>query len=246
MNQQTLRLCGRSITLCLSLLLLAVAVSAQCSDVTLGLREPLSSSLTNQGNLLVSETGNAALHSGRISIVDPLGNRRTLIDGLPSAINDVNEPAGPAGIFMDLGDALHKLSNAFPYRVTETTTTSAGGQTAGNETTRVLDFAAADRYRVKLSSGDGDEVELITIGDKSYSKEDGKWTEEPKAQKQNQRVDLEKNLADAIKDVTYAGPETINGISCFVYNYTIQMAGYAGTGKTCVRASDGLPLQSDS
>ena len=147
---------------------------------------------------------------------------------------------------MDLGDALHKLSNAFPYRVTETTTTSAGGQTAGNETTRVLDFAAADRYRVKLSGGDGGEVELITIGDKSYSKEDGKWSEEPNAKKQNQRVDLEKNLADAIKDVTYAGPETINGISCFVYNYTIQMAGYAGTGKTYVRASDGLPLQSDS
>ncbi len=105
----------------------------------------------------------------------------------------------------DLGDALHKQSNAFPYRVTETTTTSAGGQTAGNETTRVLDFAAADRYRVKLSGGDGGEVELITIGDKSYSKEDGKWTEEPNAKKQNQRVDLEKNLADAIKDVTYAG-----------------------------------------
>jgi len=146
----------------------------------------------------------------------------------------------------DLSEALHKLSNAFPYRVTETTTTSAGSQAAANETTRVLDFAAADRYRVKLSGGDGGEVELITIGDKSYSKEDGKWTEEPKAQKQNQRVDLEKNLADAIKDVTYAGPETINGISCFVYNYTIQMAGYAGTGKTCVRASDGLPLQSDS
>jgi hypothetical protein len=100
MNQKTLKLCGRSITLCLSLPLLCVSVSAQCSDVTSGLREPLSSSLTNQGNLLVSETGNAALHSGRISIVDPLGNRRTLIDGLPSAINDVNEPSGPAGIFM--------------------------------------------------------------------------------------------------------------------------------------------------
>jgi len=100
MNHQTLKLCVRSITLCFSFFLLAVSVSAQCSDVTSGLREPLSSSLTNQGNLLVSETGNAALHSGRISIVDPLGNRRTLIDGLPSAINDVNEPAGPAGIFM--------------------------------------------------------------------------------------------------------------------------------------------------
>jgi len=145
----------------------------------------------------------------------------------------------------DLGDALHKLSNAFPYRVTETTTTSAGGQ-AANETTRVLDFAAADRYRVKLTGGDGGEVELITIGDKNYSKEDGKWTEEPNAQRQNQKVDVEKNLAEAIKDVTYAGPETINGVSCFVYNYTIQMAGYAGTGKTCVRASDGMPIQSDS
>jgi hypothetical protein len=146
----------------------------------------------------------------------------------------------------DLGEALHKLSNAFPYRVTETTTTSAGSQAAGNETTRVLDFAAADRYRVKLSDGKGGDLELITIGDKNYSKEDGKWTEEHNAQKQNQRVDLEKNLADAIKDVTYVGPETVNGVSCFVYNYTIQMAGYAGTGKTYVRASDGLPLQSDS
>jgi len=146
----------------------------------------------------------------------------------------------------DLGDALHKLSNAFPYRVTETTTTSSSGQAAANETTRVLDFVAADRYRVKLSGGEGSDIELITIGDKSYSKEDGKWTEDPNPQKQNQRVDLEKNLADAIKDVTYAGPETVNGVSCFVYNYTIQMAGYAGTGKTYVRASDGLPLQSDS
>jgi hypothetical protein len=145
----------------------------------------------------------------------------------------------------DLGDALHKLSNTFPYRVTETTTTSAGGQAAGSETTRVVDFTAADRYRVKLSSEGGD-LELITIGDKNYSKVDGKWTEEPNPKKQNQRVDLEKNLADAIKDVTYVGPETVNGVSCFVYNYTIQMAGYAGTGKTCVRASDGLPLQSDS
>jgi len=100
MNHQTLKLCVRSITLCFSFFLLVTSVSAQCSDVALGLREPLSSSLTNQDNLLVSETGTAALHSGRISIVDSLGNRRTLIDGLPSAINDVNEPSGPAGIFM--------------------------------------------------------------------------------------------------------------------------------------------------
>src|SRR6185503_10452104 len=34
------------------------------------------------------------------SIVDSFGSRRTLLDGLPSAINDVGEPSGPAGIFM--------------------------------------------------------------------------------------------------------------------------------------------------
>jgi hypothetical protein len=81
-------------------LLAGAQANAQCTEVTSGLREPLGTALTNQGNLLVSETGTTALHSGRISIVDPSGNRRTLLDGLPSAINDVGEPSGPAGLFM--------------------------------------------------------------------------------------------------------------------------------------------------
>lgn len=100
MNQVKVKLFVYAISVCVSLLLLTVSVSAQCVDVSFGLREPLGSALTNQGNLLVSETGTAALRSGRISIIDRLGNRRTLLDGLPSAINDVAEPSGPAGIFM--------------------------------------------------------------------------------------------------------------------------------------------------
>lgn len=99
MNLQMLRI-RHFITLVISLCLFSVPVFAQCSDVILGLRQPLGAALTNQGNLLVSETGTVALHSGRISIIDQAGNRRTLLDGLPSAINDVNEPSGPAGIFM--------------------------------------------------------------------------------------------------------------------------------------------------
>jgi len=78
----------------------APQASAQCNEVVSGLREPLGTALTNQGNLLVSETGTTAPNSGRISIVDSSGNRRTLLDGLPSAINDVGEPSGPAGLFM--------------------------------------------------------------------------------------------------------------------------------------------------
>lgn len=104
MNTHKLRLFTPiSFSLALSVLtvLLATAqASAQCTQVISGLREPLGTALSNQGNLLVSETGTSAPNSGRISILDASGNRRTLLDGLPSAINDVNEPSGPAGLFM--------------------------------------------------------------------------------------------------------------------------------------------------
>jgi hypothetical protein len=75
---------------------------AQCpvTEVASGLRSPLGITQSNQGNLLVSETGNGTTHSGRIAIIDTSGNGRTLLDGLPSALNDVNEPSGPAGVFM--------------------------------------------------------------------------------------------------------------------------------------------------
>jgi hypothetical protein len=100
MKRQTLRCFAYTMALSFSLLLPAASAYSQCADVISGLREPLGTALTNQGNLLVSETGTVALNSGRISIVDANGNRRTLLAGLPSAINDVNEPSGPAGIFM--------------------------------------------------------------------------------------------------------------------------------------------------
>jgi hypothetical protein len=100
MNRQSLRFLTFTLALTISLLVTAAPANAQCSQVTSGLRQPLGIALTNEGNLLVSETGTTALHSGRISIVDPIGDRRTLLDGLPSAINDVNEPSGPAGLFM--------------------------------------------------------------------------------------------------------------------------------------------------
>ena len=92
-----------SLTLFAAITLFAgLQASAQCpvTEVTSGLQIPLGITQSNQGNLIVSETGTRALHSGRISIVDRFGTRRTLLGGLPSAINDVNEPSGPAGVFM--------------------------------------------------------------------------------------------------------------------------------------------------
>ena len=77
-------------------------VGAQCPApvLTSGLEGPLGITLSNQDNLLVSETGTMALSSGRISIVEPNGHRRTLLGGLPSGLNDVGDPSGPAGLFM--------------------------------------------------------------------------------------------------------------------------------------------------
>ena len=92
-----------SLALAASAILLAGAqASAQCpaTPLTSGLQIPLGISQSNEGNLLVSETGTSTPNTGRISIVGLNGTRRTLLDGLPSGLNDVNEPSGPAGLFM--------------------------------------------------------------------------------------------------------------------------------------------------
>ena len=80
----------------------SVHVQAQCppDELISGLQIPLGITQSNTRNLLVSETGTRVSNTGRISIVDLDGNRWTLLDGLPSGINDVNAPSGPAGLFM--------------------------------------------------------------------------------------------------------------------------------------------------
>jgi hypothetical protein len=90
-----------SLALVATILFASLQVSAQCSQVIAGLRTPLGIVPAKSGNFLVSESGTVnVLHSGRISIIDGAGHRRTLIDGLPSANNDINEPSGPAGLYL--------------------------------------------------------------------------------------------------------------------------------------------------
>jgi hypothetical protein len=91
----------------LSLVVAAVActlasgqVYAQtCTQFASGLEFPLAITQSNQGNLLVSESGGSP-NTGRISIVDSSGNRRTLLAGLPSGLSDVGDPDGPGGLFL--------------------------------------------------------------------------------------------------------------------------------------------------
>lgn len=88
--------------LAITIFMPVLSAKAQCPPnvLTSGLRTPLGITQSNQNNLIVSESGTSVLHSGRISIVEPDGARRTLLDGLPSGPNDIGEPSGPAGVFM--------------------------------------------------------------------------------------------------------------------------------------------------
>ncbi len=91
-----------SLLLAVTFLLSVIQVHAQCPPdvVTSGLQFPIGLAQTNKGDLLVAEGGTTTPNTGRISIVDQSGHRRTLLAGLPSGINDVLEPSGPAGLFM--------------------------------------------------------------------------------------------------------------------------------------------------
>src|SRR5260370_26345760 len=82
------------------LLLMTPAAKAQCSVTYSGLQGPIGIVQSNTGNLVVTESGTAVPNTGRISIVDLAGNRRTLLSGLPSGINDVGGVSGPAGLFL--------------------------------------------------------------------------------------------------------------------------------------------------
>jgi hypothetical protein len=83
-------------------LLGGAAGAADCEVVASGLRSPIGSAFTNQGNLVVSETGITNVPaSGRVSIVSPDGGRRTLLDGLPQGTNAAGgDASGPNSLAM--------------------------------------------------------------------------------------------------------------------------------------------------
>jgi hypothetical protein len=152
----------------------------------------------------------------------------------------------------DVVDALRKLKTAYPYRLTETMSATANGQMAMPESTRVVEFAAADRSHMKWTGGQGGDVEAISIGEKHYWFENGKWTEGtiPSSKGADRGADFASRLAEMVKEVKYVGPENLNGLPCFVYTCTFEttLSGqtYAGTSKVWIGADDGLLHQSDS
>lgn len=85
---------------CAAVMLVCVsaAVAQTATVLATGLQNPIKLILGPRQNLLVAENGTAP-NSGRISLVDRSGKRRTIIDGLPSGLSSPNnDPDGVDGI----------------------------------------------------------------------------------------------------------------------------------------------------
>lgn len=108
---------------CAFILFTVHIANAQCpvTVVAGGLQAPIGITQSNQGRFFVSETGPPVVNSGRISIVDTDGLRRTLLSGLPSAIGSNADFSGPTGVFMRgrtlyvlIGEGNSTLPGPFP------------------------------------------------------------------------------------------------------------------------------------
>ncbi|HEY0430097.1 MAG TPA: ScyD/ScyE family protein [Pyrinomonadaceae bacterium] len=88
------------ITGCLLLAGTTHILGQAASVFTTGLQAPTKIITAGESHLLVAETGTGAPNTSRISMVDrTTGARQTLIDGLPSAFNTVEQsPSGASGI----------------------------------------------------------------------------------------------------------------------------------------------------
>lgn len=82
-------------------LMMGVSVNAQTvTVVATGLKRPTKVIFSEQGNVLIAEAG-TGIRDGRISVFNPQTSiRRTLLDGLPSAVGRFNLPQGPSGLVM--------------------------------------------------------------------------------------------------------------------------------------------------
>ena len=174
----------------LVLALFAAEASAQlCPGTTVvsDLRRPIGLALSNQGNVLVSETGTPTPNSGRLSIVSPGGARRTLLDGLPSGIGDVGDPSGPSGVIIrgrtaylliGIGDSAlaapvpgRQLPNPNPSSPIFSSvlaihfSAAVEKRTAGFTLSQADQEALAAGETVTLSNGGGDSVTIELVAD---------------------------------------------------------------------------------
>jgi DNA-binding beta-propeller fold protein YncE len=100
-SMQRLAIAFGSLSVCFAACLRAQTPCPDVGVIATGLLGPAKIIQTPLGNFLVAEVGPPnQLNSARVSIVDRNGNRRTLLEGLPSARAFVGDPTGTSGLYL--------------------------------------------------------------------------------------------------------------------------------------------------
>lgn len=166
-----------------------VSANAQCvgSTLTGGLEGPSKLIQTQLGNLIVAETGTPAPNSARVSIVDLNGNRRTLLEGLPSGTNSIGDLSGASGVFLQ-GRTLYvvngegnatlpgpipgtELPNPNPNSPIMSSILAVHFSAHAEEITSGFVLTAADHQALKdgetltFSNGGGDKITVFLVAD---------------------------------------------------------------------------------
>lgn len=93
-------------------LVLVFPLVAQPTPFVTGLQTPTKAIFTHAGNLAVAESGTTAANTGRVSLVDRTsGQRRSLLSGLPSAVDLEDAPSGPSALALQ-GETLYIVIGA--------------------------------------------------------------------------------------------------------------------------------------
>ena len=170
-----------------SLLCASLAGDLLADTVASGLLRPAKIIQSPLGNLLVAEVGTVTPNSSRVSILDAEGNRRTLIDGLPSARSAANTLSGVSGLylrgrtlFMAIGEGNPTLAGPVPR--TEIVNPNPSSplfscvlavhfsantekQTAGIQLTLADHQALKDGERIVRSDAEGRKITLEVVVD---------------------------------------------------------------------------------
>jgi hypothetical protein len=189
--RRVLTVAGAALLSGASLLALAGPASAQTAcpveKIPSGLQSPQSIVQSDQGNLLVAESGGRPPNAGRISIVGLAGDRRTLVSGLPSGIDDVGGPSGPAGLalrgrtlfaLIGVGDAILNgplpgtfIANPHPSSPILSSVLAIHLGAHVEQTTEGFTLSLEDQQtlaagqRVTLSNGGGDRLTIELVAD---------------------------------------------------------------------------------
>jgi hypothetical protein len=138
-------------------------------------------------------------------------------------------------------NAFTQLANAYPFRITETDRGLVG------VTHVTTDYAAADRYHtITVQEPNPNMDETITIGEKTWWKIKGTWDPNPSWTLGQNNFWTYKPKA---QDVTYTSQDTVDGVSCFVFSFKLDVHSpgiyLTGSGQARVGISDSHPYQFD-